>query len=454
MAENQGQNVPQNPQNQFFQQLVNQLREPRNNTVRSIPCENYKPDKDFDSWVKLFEDSIRASNNLAEADQARFAALCVQWLPAKLEAGSARLVFESLEQNVKNDWTLLKPALSDAFKDKAEEISFLNDEKAWTRSGKSLRDYKNGLVLRMDKYQKNLRQIPDEWNKTAIRRFRAGLEDQFLDAHILMGCVGENRTLEHAFDIACSIENTVQTLKQSNSLQKTLPQNLASMLTFPQLSSLSTESPQLSALSAQGEKNEKRLEAIETSIRKGELDNSELKASLTEMRESIKEMKNDMAQDRMYRQTTMHRPFRPMYVPNRATGQTYSRPSYPQYRAQYPRPQGPPGIVSGLTGGPGFVTRQPIPHVNRGQNEPSPTANSESTHNVRGDNNQKAPTMATFEGQWGSEEVKQEYAPFANPHVQGGDYDLGHGWNYDADQNGYMTGPDSYMVYADYQHPF
>ena len=451
MAEGQ-QNAPQNPQNQFFQQLVNQLREPRNSSVRAIPCENYKSSSDFDSWVKLFEDSIRASNNLDDADQARFTALCLKWLPTKLESGPTRLVLDSLEDGVKNDWTLLKPALSEAYKNKEEEIRFLNSDKAWTRAGKSLRDYKNGLVLRMDKYQKNLRQIPDEWNNTAIRRFRAGLEDPFLDAHILMGCVGAQKTLDHAFDIACSIENTVQTLAQNNDSLKKLPQNLASMFAFPQLSSLNAETPQLGALSAQNEKTEKRLEAIETSMRKNELDNSELKAGLTEMRESIKEIKNDMTQERLYKQTAMQRPFRPMYIPNRTSRQAYPR-QQPQYRAQYLQPQGPPGIVSGITQGPGYVNYHPNPNYNKSRNEQTALANNQNSQSAKGDNNQKAPTMAAFDGQWGQEEVKSEYAPFATPHVQGNDYDQGYGWTIDYADQGYM-GPDNYAVFSDYQHPF
>ena len=427
-------------QNQFFQALVNRLNEPRATNVRSVPCENYNATSDFDSWVKLFEDSIRASNSLGNDDQARFNALCIRWLPAKLEPGPTRLVYENLDQAVRADWALLKPALSEAYQDKSEEINFINNEKAWTRAGKSLRDYKNGLILRMDKYQRNLRQIRDEWEKAAVRRFRSGLEDPLLEAHILMNCVGENNNLEHAFRTACAFENTVSTLAQRGA-DKAISPSLASVLAIPQISSLSLEAPQISALSAQGERTEKRLEAIETSIKKNEMDNVELKAGFTEMKESIKSIKDSLSQERPFRQPAFPRPFRPFSL-NRMSAQPAYHKQYPQYRAHFPRPQGPTGIIPGLTGGPGFATSQTNPNINKAQGNINPIAhNPQSSGNsqtIGGDNNQKAPMLASFEGFQGSDEVKYDTAPSANQNVQWGNVDYGYGWtDYDDDQMTY-----------------
>ena len=416
-----------NPQEQFFQNLVNRLNEPRATTVRSVPCENYNSASDFDSWVKLFEDSIRASDTRGDNDEARFNALCLKWLPAKLNAGPTRLAFENLDQAVKNDWTLLKPALSDAYRDRSEEVNFINNEKAWTRSGKSLGDYKNGLILRMDKYQKNLRQVRDEW---AVRRFRSGLEDPLLEAHILMSCTGANNNLEHAYRVACAFENTVNTLAQNGS-DKSISPSMASMLAIPQISSLSLEAPRIGALSAQSERTEKRLEAIEIGVKKNETDNTELKAGLTEMKESIKSIKDSLSQERPFRPPSYQRPFRPFSL-NRMSQPMFQKQSFPQYRVQYPRPQGPPGIVPGLTNGPGFATKQIDPNINKTRQDNNPGAQFSQNHmnaqNHGGDINQKAPMLASFEGYQGSDEVNCENASFPNQPVQWGEVDYGYGW--------------------------
>jgi hypothetical protein len=60
----------------------------------------------------------------------------------------------------------------------------------------SLREYRNQLVSRMDKYRANLRQIPAEWEREAIQRFRLGLKNKFMKANILIHCSGDAVTLE------------------------------------------------------------------------------------------------------------------------------------------------------------------------------------------------------------------------------------------------------------------
>ena len=138
----------------------------------------------------------------------RLNALFTTWLPTKLEVGSERSVYEQLPQTTKDDWALLRSALFRAFKDESEEISFLSNENAWRRTqGMSLSDFRNGLISRLDKYQPALRNVTTEWERAAVRRFRAGLNNPILESHILLNCLGPKHTLQAAYEQACIWEN-------------------------------------------------------------------------------------------------------------------------------------------------------------------------------------------------------------------------------------------------------
>ena len=153
----EGAQAPIEAQNRFFQSLVNRLESP-GGIAKAIPCEVYRIGTDFDLWSPLFVDTIKAVHNLRSTDQARIDALCLTWLPTKLQAGETRSVYENLPPNVKLSWPALKTALSKAFRDEAEEIAFINNEAAWRKTPTmTLRDYKNGLTHRLDKYQPSLR---------------------------------------------------------------------------------------------------------------------------------------------------------------------------------------------------------------------------------------------------------------------------------------------------------
>ena len=118
----------------------------------------------------------------------------------------------------------------------------------------SLRDYRNGLISRLDKYQPALRNVAAELERAAVRKFRAGLDNPILESHILLNCTGQRHTLQAAYEQAVNWENTLQNLSSSHGT-KGMTSSLAGLLSnVPQLSALSQEPPQFNALSAQSEK--------------------------------------------------------------------------------------------------------------------------------------------------------------------------------------------------------
>ena len=421
-------------QNRFFTSLVDRLTAADNHqSVKNVPIENFKMGNDFEQWLTLFVDILKAVYNLGPNDQARINTLSLKWVPAKLQAGCTRAAYDNLDDTTKASWNLLRDALSKAYKNQSEEIEFLNDEGAWKRGDMSLLDYRNGLILRLDKYQPSLRNVQTEWERCAVRRFRAGMNNPILSAHILMTCVGARHTLEDAYSIACNYENTVKTLNSAGaavpSVAAMLPIPMASMDGPPQMSSLH-QNPQ-----------DRRLEAIETNVKKSELDMSELKSALTEVKEGIKEMKTDFDSFKQYQ------PQRPLY---QGRGQ-YSRPYFPMARmplansptrpySQY-RPTGyrPQNVTPGLTNGPGYITTPQRSYTNNpypyARNAPDPFGSRMGRQLV----DVKDPTqgasatsMGAMGTQGGSSGAKSENSQadvsFPNPHVQWGTYDVGYGW--------------------------
>ena len=443
-------------QNLFFQNLVDQLRQTRVPAARSIPCETYKAGADFEQWHLIFRDSVKAVNGLQDNDP-RLNELCVRWLPTKLELGITRSVYENLPQQTKDNWLLLRQALSQAYRDENEEIIFLSNEGAWKRTpGMSLRDYRNGLVTRMDKYQPNLRQVNEEWERNAVRRFRIGLENPVLDAHILMQCTGPRHTLQDAFTIACNFENTIHTISQSGNSKAAGP-SIATMLNIPQPTFMA-DPPQLGALGSQEkERFEKRFETLEISSKKSEMDVKELQAGLSEVKETVKSIKEDLTQPK-YPRPVYQRQVRPFYpVARMPVSNPFVKPFYPQYN----RPTGirPQGVVPGLTGGPGFVTRQPAPAYSKQANQTDQSnqksANTQNIEKGRTDTNQRAPSQRPPTPAIGvveeSEDAPKESA-FPNPHLQYGAIDQGHGWvemdSYETNGLEYDTHPEGAYFYS------
>ena len=412
-------------QERFFQSLVDQLANNRNQarqaSAKSIPCEIYKSGDDFDMWCNLFVDSVRAVNDLGPGD-ARLEGLCLRWLPTKLQTGPVRTVYENLSPNVKNDWRQLKSALSESFKDNSEEIKFLSNEAAWLKTPEmSLREYKDGLVLRLEKYQPDLKAVGTEYQRQAVRRFRLGLQNPVLESHILLTCVGNRHTLQDAYQASVNWENTLSSLSTSGS--RMAAPSLAGFLNYPQLSALSTETPVIGAFSTV---QEKRFDSIESSVKKHELDLSELKTSIVELKDSVNEVKTELVTPRFARPIYQ----RPQYPPARLPNATaYGRPYYSQFN-RVPRHQ---GIVPGLTGGRGYVTRHPAP-VPRSQavynSGPASSGPIERGQQAVGDMAGKKETAVDSKviGALDQGEQIELSQSFPNPHLQYGLMDNGFGW--------------------------
>ena len=455
---------PEVPPREFYQALVDRMNGPRPLTVKNLPGDNFKSGQDFELFVVGFVDNVRVAHGLATDDQ-RIPGLCLNWIPCKLELGATRAVYDNLPDTVKGDWTQLRAALSRAFKDEGEEIFFLSRDDAWKRTpGMSLIDYKNGLLHRLRKFQPDLKSIQGEWDRACVRRFRVGLQNPVLEAHILMNATGPNHNLDYAYQIAANYENTLNTIGQSGS--RSAAPNMAAMFNIPHVASFEAATPQLGALSTQQEKTNDRLDALETSAKKTELDLSELRAGLTEVKEGVKTIKEDLARDRANPRPYYARPARPLYPVARMPLNTFNRPYYPQNQSyQGARPR----IAAGLTGGPGYVTSQPALQ-SQANSQTSPQGNAQAQRPAQNYSSSQStqmgssscltlpqrppgPAMGSMEERRESSESTDVKSSFPNPHIQHGQFDAGYGWTgldlNDAVAHGYDLAPEGMYVYSD-----
>ena len=181
---------------------------------KGIPCSNYQIGQDYQVWRTHFRDNVRAVHSITANDDT-LNDLCLQWVSTKLDPGPTRAVYDNLPAAKKTSWKELDAALTAAFVDDRERLNFLSRMDAHQRlPGMSLRLYKDTLLQKMNSYQPELRTVPAEWERSAVQRFREGLNNPMMSAHIMMNAVGTSATLEHAFQFATNFENTMAHLDQ------------------------------------------------------------------------------------------------------------------------------------------------------------------------------------------------------------------------------------------------
>jgi hypothetical protein len=378
---------------------------------RSIPCSNYSATSDFEQWLATFQDNVRVAYNLP-IDDGDLDARCLNWLSAKLDP-EARSIYEHLPPATKADWDLLVEALRDAFGDDHDKLEFLSTMDSFRRKpGMSLKDYRNQLVRKMNRYQGALLIVPEEFQRVAVQRFRLGLQDPALSAHIMMACRGNDQTLDRAFETASAWEITMKHCLGHDPATK--PQTLLGTMYGMQ----NTLAPMESGQGRQEmlPKVTEQLNDLTTKVKEHDLGIAELKAAHTLTNDNISGLRTDvqgaiktMTQGfgslnlrggmnprfpRPYQSMPNFAPRQQTYAPRRG----FAPRSQPQIMQ---RPQGP--VTPGITGGPGFIdntTSIPCPN-------PRPLAPMEL----------KTP------------EQSDQVPHFPNPYIaEDGAFDMGQGW--------------------------
>ena len=169
--------------------------------VHSLACDDYRSEHDdFDTWVDLFEKSIRLA--YPAADAAAQKGHCINWLPLKLDE-HARTIFDGVSD--KTDWDKIKPELSTRLVDPGERYSWLARRGTiiWDRK-ESLHSLATRIKRSVDKFDPKNADKPREY----FIRFRWALPPEYKKA-IDMNCAEDRPdlcTIEEAKKIALRVQ--------------------------------------------------------------------------------------------------------------------------------------------------------------------------------------------------------------------------------------------------------
>ena len=261
--------------------------------VKNIPWPSYNIGEDFLAWLAGFTDNVRCAYDLPEND-ARLPALLLKWIVTKLSSGPTRAAYDNLDATVRANWNQLKAALSECYLDENEKLTFLSRLDSHRRiPGQTLRAYKDSLLMKMTKYQPQLRTIAEEWRRTSLQRFREGLNNPLLKAHLMLVCPDASADIEEALKAATAWENTINQIgkETKGSSAESL---VSAMMGLPTASLSASVTPMMAGLGSTNDSLNRRFEALETKVRQNELDIAEVKDSLSRVKASVDEMKEDI----------------------------------------------------------------------------------------------------------------------------------------------------------------
>ena len=371
--------------------------------IKNIPWPQYVIGQDFQAWLTGFVDNVRCVYDLPEGDD-RIPALLLKWIVTKLSSGPTRAAYDNLDATIRADWVQLKAALSECYLDENDKLTFLSRLDAHRRlPGQSLRAYKDTLLMKMSKYQPQLRTIAEEWRRTSLQRFREGLNNPLLKAHLMLVCPDASADIEEAFKAATAWENTINQIgkETKGSNAESL---VSAMMGLPTASQATTVTPIMAGLGSSDDAVNRRFGALETKVRQNELHIAEVKDSISCVKASMDEMKKDLnkgfsdlrqdlaaprqraaytpqpahqqrayAQQPAYNQRPMQqsyqqRPFQSgqNFRPNAAAYTPAFQGNSQSYRAPFPnvRPATQAPLVAGLTPGSSYVNNQ-LPSANQ-----------------------------------------------------------------------------------------
>ena len=261
--------------------------------IKNIPWPSYGIGEDFLAWLAGFTDNVRCAYDLPEND-ARLPALLLKWIVTKLSSGPTRAAYDNLDATVRANWNQLKAALSECYLDENDKLTFLSRLDSHRRlPGQALRAYKDSLLMKMTKYQPQLRTIAEEWRRISLQRFREGLNNPLLRAHLMLVCPDASADIEEAFKAATAWENAINQIgkETKGSSAESL---VSAMMGLPTASLSASVTPMMAGLGSADDSLNRRFEALETKVRQNELDIAEVKDSLSRVKASVDEVKEDI----------------------------------------------------------------------------------------------------------------------------------------------------------------
>ena len=174
---------------------------------KAINCKTFVLGDNFSDFCVHFVECIKAAYDFSlPTDKAELEAACLSWLPTKLEPGPTLIAYDSLSATDKATWDAVVSALTDAFADETAKEVFLSDIAAFKRESRTLIEYKNELLRRMNSHQPDLRAVSVEFQRQATTRFIEGLEDDVLKRELRRHCKRDKMNVDAAYHFVVDYE--------------------------------------------------------------------------------------------------------------------------------------------------------------------------------------------------------------------------------------------------------
>ena len=341
--------------------------------VRAINCKTFCIGQDWGTYSDYLRENIRAAYNLANGDKDPLDAACCSWVGSKLEPGPTLTVYQSLADDIKNNWDRLNDELADLYVDEEQRQLFLANPGAFKKGAQTWVAYKNELVRRVNKYQPTLKNVDTEFQRQLVERFIAGIEDAKLQRKLRRHCRRDKLNIEAAFEYAVDYESTELEEKGKELAAAARMQPFAAASHPPPFAAAAA-----AAVEGANPSSVRILErSIDPNIQANRLAIEQLKAGQAELNDRVDIMKKEMtegfknleflitATHEINRQQTQTTPAalaqqQPQHTQPQQTQHQPQQQQQQSYRQPFQQRYGPSPfrngrrIVPGLSGGPGF----------------------------------------------------------------------------------------------------
>ena len=144
---------------------------------------DYKPKEDFPLWLAGYKEKVKNAFGYNAAQEAELKEEIVRSISGKLQSGSALDAYHRLPQDTKDNYELLRKALTKEFTDPQARNRFLdNSDFNKRKRDQSLKDFIQEIKKDQDRYSglaDNVGGVPNQDRiKDGIRRFKKGIRDK------------------------------------------------------------------------------------------------------------------------------------------------------------------------------------------------------------------------------------------------------------------------------------
>ena len=176
--------------------------------LRAINCKTFCIGQQWGTFKDYFRENVRAAHRLTHGDEDadKLDKACCNFIGSKLEPGATMTAYQSLSDDIKDDWEDLEAELAKLFVNEEQKRIFLSNVGSFKRGDQTLIAYRNELERRVNSYQPDLKNVAIEYQRQLVQRFIEGIDDVKLKKKLHCHCKREKTHIDKAFQFAVDYE--------------------------------------------------------------------------------------------------------------------------------------------------------------------------------------------------------------------------------------------------------